>query len=160
MTSWRDEYIQALQDRDVREQASYQKLDADLIAAFTNLLDRTAELEADKASNLWSSPPQPPDSKARDSPQPTGTNDGTGQLRRDLAEALRSNGQLQTRVRNAEAELVKLRAKSRAETKQVEELSRERAYLAQKLKDRDEELRGKTKLLDVGAAWLVRRAFC
>merc|ERR1712230_90158 len=136
MTSWRDEYIQALQDRDVREQASYQKLDADLIAAFTNLLDRTAELEADKAS------------KARDSPQPTGTNDGTGQLRRDLAEALRSNGQLQTRVRNAEAELVKLRAKSRAETKQVEELSRERAYLAQKLKDRDEELRGKTKLLD------------
>jgi len=55
---------------------------------------------------------------------------------------------------------VKLRAKSRAETKQVEELSRERAYLAQKLKDRDEELRGKTKLLDVGAAWLVRRAFC
>merc|ERR1711964_856102 len=64
-----------------------------------------------------------------------------GQLRRDLAEELRSNGQLQTRVRNAEAELVKLRAKSRAETKQVEELSRERAYLAQKL-------RGKTKLLD------------
>ncbi|KAH7419011.1 autophagy-related protein 16 [Cadophora sp. MPI-SDFR-AT-0126] len=147
MTSWRAEYIQALQDRDVREQASYQKLDADLIAAFTALLDRTAELEAEKASNLWSSPPQS-DSKARDSQQHTGTNEGTGQLRRDLAENLRSNGQLQTRIKNAEAELVKLRAKSKAETKQMEELSRDRAYLAQKLKDRDEELRGKTKLLD------------
>ncbi|KAK0124237.1 hypothetical protein ONS95_009212 [Cadophora gregata] len=147
MTSWRDEYIQALQDRDLREQASYQKLDADLIAAFTNLLDRTAELEADKASNLWPSPPQS-DSKTRDSPKPTGTNEGTGQLRRDLAETLRSNGQLQTRIKNAEAELVKLRAKSKADTKQIEELSRDRSYLAQKLKDRDEELRGKTKLLD------------
>ncbi|KAH7343009.1 autophagy-related protein 16 [Rhexocercosporidium sp. MPI-PUGE-AT-0058] len=149
MTSWRDEYIQALQDRDQREQASYQKLDADLIAAFTNLLDRTAELEADKASNLWSSPP-PSNSKARDSPQPAGTgaNDGAGHLRRDLAEALRSNGQLQARIKSAEAELVKLRAKSKTDTKQIEELSRDRAYLAQKLKDRDEEARGKTKLLD------------
>ena len=179
MTSWRDEYIQALQDRDVREQASYQKLDADLIAAckiptlahillkliltsitVTNLLDRTAELEADKASNLWSSPAQPESKASRDSPQPAGINDGTGQLRRDLAETLRSNGQLQTRIKNAEVELVKLRAKSRAETKQVEELSRERAYLAQKLKDRDEELRGKTKLLDVGSASLARGPFC
>ncbi|KAH6723902.1 autophagy-related protein 16 [Leptodontidium sp. 2 PMI_412] len=147
MTSWRDEYIQALQDRDQREQASYQKLDADLIEAFTNLLDRTAELEADKATNLWSSPP-PSDTKARDSPQPTGTNDGAGHLRRDLAESLRSNGQLQARIKSAEAELVKLRAKSKAETKQIEELSRDRAYLAQRLKDRDEELKGKTKLLD------------
>ncbi|KAG4441373.1 hypothetical protein IFR05_003130 [Cadophora sp. M221] len=147
MTTWRDEYIQALHDRDEREQASYQKLDADLIEAFTNLLDRTAELEADKATNLWSSP-APSDSKARGSPQPTGTNDGAGHLRRDLAETLRSNGQLQARIKTAEAELVKLRAKSKAETKQIEELSRDRSYLAQRLKDRDEELRGKTKLLD------------
>lgn len=31
----------------------------------------------------------------------------------------------------------------------IEDLSKERGYLSQKLKDRDEELRGKTKLLDV-----------
>ncbi|KAL2075307.1 hypothetical protein VTL71DRAFT_250 [Oculimacula yallundae] len=151
MTSWRDEYIQALQDRDEREQASYQKLDADLIAAFTDLLDRTASLEAAKASNTT-----PSDPKARDSTQTpgqaqvqaSGPNDGTGSLRRDLAEALRSNGQLQARIKSAEAELAKLRAKSKTDTKQIEDLSRERTYLSQRLKDRDEESRGKTKLLD------------
>ncbi|CZT52017.1 related to Autophagy protein 16 [Rhynchosporium secalis] len=149
MTSWRDDYIQALQDRNQREQASYQKLDVDLIAAFTDLLDRTASLEAEKASNLYSDP-KSSDIKARDTPQvqAPGTNDGTGHLRRDLAESLRSNRQLQTRIKSAEMELVKLRMKSKVETRQIDELSRERAYLAQKLKDRDEELKGKTKLLD------------
>ena len=33
MTSWRDEYIQALQDRDQRERSDYQKVDDDLISA-------------------------------------------------------------------------------------------------------------------------------
>jgi hypothetical protein len=66
-----------------------------------------------------------------------------------LAEALRSNGQLQARTKAAEAELVKLKAKSKSDRKLIEDLSKERAFLSQKLKDRDEELRGKTKLLDV-----------
>jgi len=62
---------------------------------------------------------------------------------------LRSNGQLQSRAKVAEAELVRLQAKSKSEGKLIEDLSRERAFLSQKLKDRDEELRGKAKLLDV-----------
>lgn len=49
---------------------------------------------------------------------------------------------------------MKLRAKSKADAKQIDELARERAYLAQKLKDRDEEARGKTKLLDVSIVLL------
>lgn len=118
----------------------------------TDLLDRTASLEAEKASNL-SSLPTPKDPKPRETAQvqAPGTNDGTGPLRRDLAESLRSNGQLQARIKSAEAELVKLRTKSKTETRQIDDLSSERVYLAQKLKDRDEELRGKTKLLDVSA---------
>jgi hypothetical protein len=45
--------------------------------------------------------------------------------------------------------LVRLKAKSKSDAKFIEDLSRERAFLSQKLKDRDEELRGKAKLLDV-----------
>jgi hypothetical protein len=42
-----------------------------------------------------------------------------------------------------------LKAKNKLDGKLIEDLSKERAFLSQKLKDRDEELRGKTKLLDV-----------
>lgn len=33
MASWRGEYLQALQDRDEREKASYQRVDVELIEA-------------------------------------------------------------------------------------------------------------------------------
>jgi chromosome segregation ATPase len=66
-----------------------------------------------------------------------------------LAEALRSNGQLQARAKAAEAELGKLKTKIKSDGKLIEDLSKERAFLSQKLKDRDEELRGKKKLLGV-----------
>ncbi|KAF8849866.1 autophagy protein [Acephala macrosclerotiorum] len=142
MTSWRDEYTQALRERDERERASYQRLDDELIAAFTNLLERTTALEAEKAANT----PTPTDTKSKDAL--TVSNDGSAQIRKDLAEALRSNGQLQSRVKVAEAELSKLKAKSKTDSKLIDELGKDRTYLSQKLKDRDEELRGKTKLLD------------
>ncbi|KAH8790054.1 autophagy-related protein 16 [Hyaloscypha finlandica] len=143
MTSWRDDYIQALQDRDQRERSSYQKVDDDLIAAFTNLVERTAALEAEKAANPSSSDP-----KAKETTITNTASNGAAQIRGELAEALRSNGQLQVRTKAAEAELVKLKAKSKSDRKLIEDLSKERAFLSQKLKDRDEELRGKTKLLD------------
>ncbi|CAL3969354.1 unnamed protein product [Diplocarpon coronariae] len=146
MTSWRDEYIQNLRERDQREKASYHRLDSDLISAFTNLLDKVAVLEASQAANNSTTDTKPRDSSAP--PEPTGTDDCTLQIRRDLTEALRSNGQLQSRIKSADAELAKLKIKSRAESRQVDELSRDRAFLSQKLKDRDEELKGKTKLLD------------
>ncbi|KUJ22210.1 autophagy protein [Mollisia scopiformis] len=144
MASWRDEYVQALQERDQRERASYQRLDDDLIAAYTNLLDRATALEAEKAANTSSVET----TKARESTSTPNPNDGSAQLRKDLAEALRSNGQLQSRVKVAEAELVKLKAKSKTDSRLIDDLSKERGYLSQKLKDRDEESRGKTKLLD------------
>ena len=107
-------------------------------------MDRTAALEAEKAANATSS-----DLKSKDSKVTNTANDGTAQIRGDLAAALRSNGQLQGRTKIAEAELVKLKAKNKSDGKLIEDLSKERAFLSQKLKDRDEELRGKTKLLDV-----------
>jgi hypothetical protein len=112
----------------------------------TSLLDRATALEAEKAANTSSSTENP---KTRDTPSITNANDGSAQVRKDLAEALRSNGQLQSRTKAAEADLVKLKAKSKADSKLIEDLSKERGYLSQKLRDRDEELRGKAKLLDV-----------
>lgn len=71
------------------------------------------------------------------------------QTRLDLAEALRSKGQLQARLRAAEEELRKLRAKSRADEKRIRDLAAERAALGAKLKDRGEELVEKSKMVTV-----------
>jgi hypothetical protein len=62
---------------------------------------------------------------------------------------LRSKGQLQTRIKNAETELVELRVKTKADTKRIGDLTKERATLMQKVKDRDDELRGKARFLEV-----------
>lgn len=124
-----------------------------MISIVTSLLDRTAVLEAEKAANTSS--PKP---KSRDPTATSTSSDGTAQIRGELAEALRSNGHLQARTKIAEAELVRLKAKSKSEGKLIEDLSKERAFLTQKLKDRDEELRGKAKLLDVrrSCSFLIR----
>lgn len=106
-------------------------------------MERTTALEAEKAANT----PPPADTKSKD--VPAVANDGSAQIRKDLAEALRSNGQLQSRIKVAETELTKLKVKSKTDSKLIDELGKDRTYLSQKLKDRDEELRGKTKLLDV-----------
>jgi hypothetical protein len=53
------------------------------------------------------------------------------------------------RIKAAEAELVKLRAKTKSDTKTIEDLTKERAVLIQKVRDRDEELRGKARFLEV-----------
>jgi hypothetical protein len=47
---------------------------------------------------------------------------------------------------------VQLRAKTKADGKLIEDLKKEKAYLTRKLRDKEEELRGKTKLLDVWRA--------
>ena len=45
--------------------------------------------------------------------------------------------------------MVTLRAKTKADTKTIEELSKHRAQLVQKVRDRDEELKGKRKFIVV-----------
>lgn len=71
------------------------------------------------------------------------------QLRVDLAEALRSQGKFQSRLKAAEEELETLRAKTRNDAKAIRTLTAERNTLATKVRDRDEELRGKSKLIEV-----------
>lgn len=70
-------------------------------------------------------------------------------LRQDLVEAQRSKGALQLQLKMVTDDMQKLGTKSKTEGKRVTELTAERALLTTKLRDRDEELRGKAKLLEV-----------
>jgi septal ring factor EnvC (AmiA/AmiB activator) len=70
--------------------------------------------------------------------------------RADLAAAQRSRAETQDRLTRTNAELDKLKAKTKQDTRKIASLEGERTHLTLRLKDRDEELRGKAKLLDVG----------
>ncbi|KAH0561993.1 hypothetical protein GP486_003303 [Trichoglossum hirsutum] len=69
-------------------------------------------------------------------------------LRLDLAEAQRSKGQLQVQLKATSEELEMLKHKSDREGRAIVQLSVERATLATRIRDRDEELKGKSKLLE------------
>lgn len=138
--TWREEYLEALKERDQREKVNYEFIDA-----YTRLADRTAVLEAEKSANASSSISR---NALQNSTQPPVAGDGTAQLKRDLAESLRARGQLQSRLKVAEGELEKLKAKNKLDDRLIKELSVERSILATKVKDRDEELKGKAKLLE------------
>ncbi|KAI9649005.1 autophagy protein 16, interacts with Atg12p-Atg5p [Ciborinia camelliae] len=155
MTSWRDEYVKALQERDEREQASYQRFDPQFIEAYTQLLDRVSALTAAAAahgtsstsanpSSLSSSSASQKASKIANHTQPTSSTEIL-QLRASLTEALRSSTHFQSRLKTTEASLQALRTKSTSEAKQIEILTRERNIMERKIRDRDEELRAKTK---------------
>lgn len=69
--------------------------------------------------------------------------------RQELFEAQRSRAELQDRLAKKSNELDTLKKKFTAESKRMAAISADRTHLHLKLKDRDEELRGKAKLLDV-----------
>ncbi|TQS35024.1 hypothetical protein Golomagni_04569 [Golovinomyces magnicellulatus] len=143
MTFWRDEYLKELKECDRKRLDTYSRIDDQLIDIFTSLLDRIAALEARK-SGIFENISEVQSKELA----VLGPNREISLIRSGLAEALRSNGQLQSRVKTAETELARLREKNKTNMDSIEEFSRERVILLQKLKDRDEELLGKTKLLD------------
>lgn len=72
--------------------------------------------------------------------------------RADLSEAQRSRSELQDRLNRITTEVEKLRKKSGQDGRRISALESERVHLQLRLKDRDEELRGKAKLLEVSHA--------
>jgi len=151
MTSWRDEYIKALQERDEREQASYQRFDPQFIEAYTQLLDRVSALTATAALHENTTSTSNPSvkvtspSSSQTAAQDPNPSQETLRLRAALSEALRSSSAFQSRAKTAESSLQALRTKSASQSKQVESLTRERNILERKIRDRDDELRAKTK---------------
>lgn len=82
------------------------------------------------------SPPARPES-------PSGT-----QIRQDLSKAQQERAELQTRLDVTIKELEKLRAKSKSDSKKIAQLTANVSQLTMKLRDRDEELKGKAKLVE------------
>lgn len=119
----------------------------------SQLADRIAVLEAEKAallaeqqasiSSTAGSKPRPDKGT-----EPADVNEGplVAKLRFDLAEALRARGQFQIRLQAADEELARLRSTTAADARTIRELTKERRALALKLRDREDELKVKTKL--------------
>ena len=70
-------------------------------------------------------------------------------VRQDLAQAQQMRADLQARLTTTTEELEKLQTNAKADTKRLNELNAERSHLSIRLKDRDAELKGKAKLLEV-----------
>ena len=122
----------------------------------TKLADRTASLQSALASPPAkedpTSSPRLKDRKAsleQATPRST-TPDAIAKVRQDLSEAQRSRGLMETKLQSVTEELKKLKIQSSLDRKKIGELTREKAILTTGLRDRDEELKGKTKLLEVG----------
>ncbi|KAI0901986.1 autophagy protein 16 [Annulohypoxylon nitens] len=147
MPDWRSDYLESLQEAERNN-----PVNKDLVQACSQLADRVAALEAEKA--VWKASGKQQLSEKPTSGKATATTEtatksdpSVAQLRLDLAEALRSKGQLQNRLKTAEDELQKLRTKTKVDTKRISDLTIERNAIAAKLGDRNEELIGKNKML-------------
>ena len=69
-------------------------------------------------------------------------------LRQDLGEAQRSRGLLEIKLQSITEELLRLKIQSSLDHKRIGEYAKEQITLARALGDRDEEIRGKAKLLE------------
>jgi len=140
--SWQKEYLGALQVRDSKEQAT-----KDIYNLYTNLADRTARLQQ-APPPLEASPVKKDKLSRPDAQSLNAATTTTAKLREDLVDAQRSRGELQARLTAVTSELEALQVRSKGERKRISELAAEKNSLAVKLRDRDEELRGKAKLLE------------
>ncbi|KAL4968827.1 ATG16 family protein [Aspergillus stella-maris] len=150
MPHWTEEYTAALAARDRREKANIA-----IYNAYTQLADRTASSRAnapgsDPRDAQRSTPATPitdpkkqPTSASGPSPQ-----DVLASARADLAEAQKSRTELQERLTRATTDLERLRKRNTSDEKRMNAMESEITHLQLRLKDREEELRGKAKLLE------------
>lgn len=145
--SWRHDYLLALEVRDKSEQSQKTLYDA-----YTKLADRTASIEKTSiTSNVNVLKPDLTAAKVIPGQIPTQVAieaDVLSKTRTDLSEAQRSRGIMQARLQETTNDLQQLRLQSASDRKRLGELNSEKATLAIRIKDRDEELKGKAKLLE------------
>ncbi|KAL4931498.1 ATG16 family protein [Aspergillus undulatus] len=151
MAHWTEEYTAALAARDRREKASIS-----IYNAYTKFADRTASSTVETPKTVHEGAPQrstPPTPIADPKKQPTpaagpSPQDLLSTTRADLAEAQRSRFELSERLARATTELERLRKRNTSDGKRLKTMENEITHLQLRLKDRDEELRGKAKLLE------------
>ncbi|KAI1434899.1 autophagy-related protein 16 [Xylaria sp. CBS 124048] len=148
MPNWRSDYLASLQEAERNN-----PVNKALVEACSQLADRVAALEAEKAA--WSTGAGTPTSTKPTSSKsvpPASTAEppvaeSAAQLRLDLAEAIRGREQAQARLKAAETELATLRSKTQTEAKRVTDLTNERNGLRARVRDLNEELEKKKKFL-------------
>ncbi|EGX90362.1 autophagy protein Apg16, putative [Cordyceps militaris CM01] len=153
MPNWREEYLISLRDSEMNT-----PVNMELVQTCSQMADRISALEAERSSleaQLASSGKPPQKNAAGGAANSTADTGETAQLRHDLAEALRSKGTTETRLRAAEEELAKLRSKTKEDARSVRSLTADRTALTTRLKDREFELREKRKLVEVTTAVLT-----
>ncbi|KAK5095038.1 autophagy protein 16, interacts with Atg12p-Atg5p [Exophiala xenobiotica] len=154
MADWKAHYLSALKARDEVEQA-----DAEIYYKCTRLADRNAELRAEvrrlKAATTAETPASNPvpaplisyGFRRQTSPQPVSDSDATIQLRQGFAKAQQDRADLHSQLESVKRELEAVMTKGRSDGKKIAQLTSSVTQLSTKLRDREEELRGKAKLL-------------
>ncbi|KOS16771.1 Autophagy protein 16 [Escovopsis weberi] len=133
----------------------------ELIQACSQMADRISALEAEKAAlearapGLAAAPSTGTTTAHGDGGASNNSSSSSNsldlalaQLRVELAEALRSKGTSESRLRTAEEELSRLRSRTKLDSKSIRDLQAERNSLATKVNDREYELREKRKLVE------------
>lgn len=126
----------------------------------TKLQDQWAQLQQRQGARAAEDEPEqanpPPPSivgrglrRVTSPPAPTASESASlAQLRQDLAKSQQERGEMSTKLEVALRELDTLRGKARVDVKRINQLNAQVSQLAVKLKDREEELRGKAKLIE------------
>ncbi|KAK3114385.1 autophagy protein 16, interacts with Atg12p-Atg5p [Teratosphaeriaceae sp. CCFEE 6253] len=152
MSDWIEQYSAALTERDTREQAHKAYIDA-----YTKLADRTASLTTTTAVPAAPSSPASSISKerahtpvrgkaaAKEAEQPL---KDLARLRSDLATTQKARAALQLQVAELTDSLSTLQAQTKVSTTQIAQFTRQKAETERKLRDRDEELRRKRRLVE------------
>ncbi|KAL4785565.1 autophagy protein 16 [Aspergillus varians] len=149
MAHWREEYAAALAARDRREKANIT-----FYNAYTKLADRTASSTVETPESHGAaqrSTPSTPVADPRKQPSPVSgpsPQELLSATRADLTEAQRSRSELQERLARATTELERLQKRNNYDGKRINSMDSEITHLQLRLRDRDEELRGKAKLLE------------
>ncbi|KAK6441848.1 autophagy protein 16, interacts with Atg12p-Atg5p [Oleoguttula sp. CCFEE 5521] len=143
---WLSTYSQALEDRDEREH-----IYKDCIESYTKL--------ADHAAASWSTSLNVPgDTATADSAVSKARSKGKGAvevdpptltgLRTDLASTQKARATLQSQLTDFTTQLDALSTQQRLSRQQLTVLTKQKQDVDRKLRDRDEELRGKSKLVE------------
>ncbi|KAK0260835.1 autophagy protein 16, interacts with Atg12p-Atg5p [Friedmanniomyces endolithicus] len=143
MSDWIEQYSAALTERDAREQAHKVYIDA-----YTRLADRTAIQGVVPPAITPQRPTAnlPKSKSTSKDPDPTLT-DLLSSLRTDLSTTQKARQTLATQVADLTLALNTLHSTSATSTSQLALLTRQKADTERKLRDRDEELRGKNRMV-------------
>ncbi|KAH7192664.1 autophagy-related protein 16 [Fusarium flagelliforme] len=141
MPNWRDQYLSGIKDAELNT-----PVNMELVQTCSQMADRISALEGEK--NTLEALVANRGKTTAQSAEPSTNDPGVAQLKQDLAEALRSKGVTEKRLRASEEELMQLRSKHKADTKSIRDLTADKHSLTTRLKDREYELREKRKFIE------------